>query len=143
MNIPSSVTGIGPGAFWGCSSLALVKIPSSVTTIGFHAFYECTSLASMSIPENVTSIGTDAFQGALCTNASLYSRGSVFCDCNPGDNTCFQLAEDEDGEDSKLSGTMIAVIISVCAVAVVSVVGVWLWRTYKPVAGNTDTGSRM
>ena len=36
--IPDSVTSIGGGAFWGCTSLTSVTIPDSVTSIGGRAF---------------------------------------------------------------------------------------------------------
>ena len=59
--IPNSVTSIGNGAFWGCSSLTSITIPNSVTSIGDDAFNWCTSLTSITIPNSVTSIGDDAF----------------------------------------------------------------------------------
>ena len=43
-SIPSGVTSIGHGAFWGCSGLTSVKIPESVTSIELLAFSDCTSL---------------------------------------------------------------------------------------------------
>lgn len=43
-----------------------IEIPSSVTTIGYGAFANCTRLSSIVIPSNVTEIGADAFQG--CTS---------------------------------------------------------------------------
>jgi hypothetical protein len=56
--IPGSVTTIGKGAFWGCTSLASIGVISeSVTTIDEYAFAGCTSLASIVIPEGVTTIG--------------------------------------------------------------------------------------
>ena len=61
--IPNSVTTIGNGAFYGCSSLASVSIPNSVTTIGYYAFEGCTSLTSVEIPNSVTTIGCEAFEG--------------------------------------------------------------------------------
>ena len=42
-----------------------ISIPNSVTSIGKGAFYDCTSLESITIPGNVTSIGDDAFDN--CT----------------------------------------------------------------------------
>ncbi len=45
--IPDSVTTIGWGAFYQCSSLTSVTIPDSVTEIGDYAFYECSSLTSV------------------------------------------------------------------------------------------------
>ncbi len=59
--IPSSVTSIGEGAFYECSSLTSLEIPNSVTSIGKFAFYECSSLTSLEIPNSVTSIGKFAF----------------------------------------------------------------------------------
>ncbi len=43
-NIPNSVTIIGAGAFFGCSSLTSIDIPNSVTSIGDSAFFGCSSL---------------------------------------------------------------------------------------------------
>ena len=61
VTIPNSVTGIGRGAFYGCSSLTSVTIPSSVTSIGEWAFRVCSHLTSVTIPNSVTSIGAYAF----------------------------------------------------------------------------------
>ncbi|NNM66424.1 MAG: leucine-rich repeat protein, partial [Spirochaetales bacterium] len=51
--IPSSVTSIGLGAFWGCSGLTSITIPSSVTSIGLGAFWGCSGLTSVAIPASV------------------------------------------------------------------------------------------
>ena len=61
--IPDSVTSIGDGAFWDCSSLLSVTVPDSVSSIGGSAFYGCSSLQSVTIPDSVTSIGNEAFGG--------------------------------------------------------------------------------
>ena len=55
--IPNSVTGIGVGAFCGCSGLASITIPNSVTSIGEYAFDSCSGLTSITIPNSVASIG--------------------------------------------------------------------------------------
>ena len=60
------VTGIGKGAFRGCTKLTSITIPNSVTDIRQEAFYECSNLKSISIPNSVTSIGAWAFSG--CTS---------------------------------------------------------------------------
>ena len=64
--IPDSVTIIGDGAFFDCTSLSNITIPDSVTIIGDSAFGFCTSLESITIPDSVTSIGSGAFED--CTN---------------------------------------------------------------------------
>ncbi len=57
-----SVTSIGQGAFYGCSSLTNVTIPNPVATIGTSAFGNCTGLKSVTIPNSVTTIGYEAFE---------------------------------------------------------------------------------
>ena len=60
--IPNSVTSIGSGAFWGCSSLTSVTIPNSVTTIGNSAFRDCSGLTSVTIPNSVATIADGVFE---------------------------------------------------------------------------------
>ena len=64
--IPNSVTTIGYGAFFGCTSLQSINIPNSMTYISDYAFNNCTSLTSINIPNNVTVIDRYAFYG--CTS---------------------------------------------------------------------------
>jgi len=75
--IPSSVTAISEGAFYGCTSLTSVTIPSSVTTIGDYAFCGCTSLTSVTIPSSVTTIGEGAFLNNNLTTVTLSRRTRV------------------------------------------------------------------
>ena len=89
ITIPDSVTSIGEGAFWYCSSLASVTFGenSQLTSIGNYAFKGCTSLTSIDIPDSVTSIGYDAFSGcdsleSIEIPGNVTSIGdSVFSDC--------------------------------------------------------------
>ena len=55
--IPDSVTSIGNGVFWGCTSMTSVTIPNSVTRIGEDASWGCDGLTSVTIPNSVTRIG--------------------------------------------------------------------------------------
>ncbi len=86
--IPDSVTSIGSGAFWGCSSLTSVTIPDSVTTIGSNAFDACSGLTSVTIGKSVTSIGDWAFSGCSSLTSITISDGVTeigryaFQDCN-------------------------------------------------------------
>ncbi len=69
--IPSdgSVTAIGNGAFFKCSSLTSIEIPNSVTTIGHYAFESCSGLTSIEIPNSVTTIAS----GGFCNCSGLTS----------------------------------------------------------------------
>ena len=73
--IPSSVTSIGPEAFWGCDGLTSIAIPSSVTSIGLKAFWGCDGLTSIAIPSSVTSIGPDAFEYCRGLTSVIISEG--------------------------------------------------------------------
>lgn len=49
LNLPDTLTEIGPNAFEGCSSLAELEIPTSVTTLGGDCFQGATSLKELHI----------------------------------------------------------------------------------------------
>jgi hypothetical protein len=75
--ILNSVTSIGRGAFYDCTSLASVTIPDSVTSIGYSAFDNCSSLASVTFQGTIPSSGfsTDSgFSGDL--RAKFYATDS-------------------------------------------------------------------
>ena len=62
--IPNSVTSIGEGAFYGCSSLTNITIPDGVTSIRHTAFAGCENLTIITIPDSVTTIENLAFQSS-------------------------------------------------------------------------------
>lgn len=87
VSIQSGITGIGNGAFYGCTNLERISLPYGVTEIGYAAFAQCPSLKSLSLPYGLSSLGSSAFQG--CTSLkSIQIPGSLsaiasdtFMDC--------------------------------------------------------------
>jgi uncharacterized protein YjdB len=63
---PSTLTEIGPAAFFGCSNLKSAVIPRGVTSIGKLAFAYCGSMSAVELPETLRLIGSDAF--AFCSS---------------------------------------------------------------------------
>ncbi len=71
MKIPSSVTSIGGGAFYCCTSLVSVNIPDGITELKPYEerdvydkkglFEHCLALEKIEIPKSVTKIGDKAF----------------------------------------------------------------------------------
>ena len=63
--IPEGVSGIGEGAFGGCTGLKKVEVPAGVRSIGVSAFGGCSSLEEVVLPKSLHSVGQFAF--ANCT----------------------------------------------------------------------------
>lgn len=60
VNIPSTVTAIQKGAFYGCESLTKIALPKGLITIGENAF-ENSGLTTVEIPNSVVMIEKQAF----------------------------------------------------------------------------------
>ena len=58
----SSVTSIGPDAFYNCTNLSSVTIPSCVKRIGLEAFSGCSGLTNVTMFANITNIAPYAFE---------------------------------------------------------------------------------
>ena len=50
--IPSSVSGIGNKAFWGCSQLYSITIPNNISSIANDAFYKCSNMTEVILNSN-------------------------------------------------------------------------------------------
>lgn len=51
LELPETVTEIGAGAFYGCTSATSVNVPTNITNIGADAFGNCTSLNRVNISD--------------------------------------------------------------------------------------------
>lgn len=61
VDIPESVTEIGPCAFSHCMNLRYIYLPQSIKEIGTSAFYWCKKLIEVNFHEGLETIGLDAF----------------------------------------------------------------------------------
>ena len=85
--IPDSVTSIGTGAFYNCSSLVNVTISDSVEKIEFQAFMYCSSLKNIEIPDSVIFMSYGIFEGCTSLSSAVIGNGvknidgQIFADC--------------------------------------------------------------
>lgn len=61
IRLPSTLTKIGNGAFYGCKEIITYAIPEGVTRIEPMTFYQNLKLRSISFPSTLTFIGSSAF----------------------------------------------------------------------------------
>ena len=61
IEIPDSVTEIGPGTFKFCSLLEKIKLPDNLKKISFDTFRDCKLLYKINFPNNLESIEKNAF----------------------------------------------------------------------------------
>lgn len=86
LEIPQTVTEIGCGAFYGCTSLKSITLPASLSIIGEFAFAH-TALTKLLVPENVKDIRDSAFFSCTELNDVTLSKGvstvgsMAFADC--------------------------------------------------------------
>jgi len=71
MDATYAVTGIGSGAFDGCTELTAVSLKESIRTIGNNAFQNTTALTSISLPNGLHTIGANAFQYSAITSMTI------------------------------------------------------------------------
>lgn len=72
--LPSSITEIKYGAFWGCKQLQIINLPTGLKEIAESCFQGCTTLESIVIPDSVKKIKAYAF--AYCDNLQSIKLGA-------------------------------------------------------------------
>ena len=63
--VPSTVTNIGSGAFYGCTGITDIALPTTLTYINFNAFFGCTGLTKITIPQSVLTLQSSLFLGCI------------------------------------------------------------------------------
>lgn len=64
LKMPTALTTIGSGAFYGDTQLQALELPGdALTTVGDNAFAGQTAITSIALPNSVTTIGANAFKG--------------------------------------------------------------------------------
>ncbi len=73
VKLPSTLTSIGAGAFYGCTNLSNADLAActELTTIGDAAFSGNSALTSVKFPASLSYIGRDAFYNCKLTNVDL------------------------------------------------------------------------
>ena len=66
MAIPSTVTDLPAGSFYGCINLANLQFNEGLQTIGKSAFEDCSALRSVTFPSTFSKLDEDAFRA--CEN---------------------------------------------------------------------------
>ncbi|MDE7159019.1 MAG: leucine-rich repeat domain-containing protein, partial [Clostridiales bacterium] len=89
ITLPSSLTEIPEGLFYGCAELLSDGLTNKMTTIGDYAYYGCAGIGDeVIIPSSVTAIGKNAFEGCssieklTVPNSVLEFGDSTFKDCS-------------------------------------------------------------
>ncbi len=63
IQLPDSLTAIGPSAFYGCKQLTSIHVPAGVQKLEQACFGYCEKLTDLELPDTVTTIGSHAFRG--------------------------------------------------------------------------------
>ena len=72
ISLPPTITSIGGGAFYGCSSLVFVDFNDNLNEVNMSSwglFRGCTSLKAICLPDNVKTVGDQAFTGCSSLTA--------------------------------------------------------------------------
>ncbi len=78
VKIPSTVTKIKDGAFWGCTGLKEIELPPQLEEVGYSSFYDCSGLTEITIPSSVKTIRSGAFE--KCYNLESVTLSEGICE---------------------------------------------------------------
>ena len=88
--VPSSVTSLGYGCFYGCYLLTSIDIPSSVESLGSCCFAYCSSLTSIELPSSVTNIEGYCFVGCPSLASIVVDANNPVYDSREGCNAIIE-----------------------------------------------------
>lgn len=75
VEIPASVTFVGPQAFKGCTSLQSVSLGASLSYLSDSLFEGCKALTFIHIPKNIVGTGEDIFADCTSLDSVLIDNG--------------------------------------------------------------------
>lgn len=87
VRLPSGLSSVGEGAFYGCNELKAIEIPEGVARISDRMLGNCEKLTEVSIPSSVTHIGNEAFDSCRSLTSVTIPEGvthigfQAFLDC--------------------------------------------------------------
>lgn len=70
--LPTGLTEIPEGTYFGNTGATEITIPDAVVTIGNYAYYGNSALTTMTVPSQVTYIGDNAFEGTGLTEVTAW-----------------------------------------------------------------------
>ncbi len=77
LDLPESVTSIGPYALAGCGSMSWLNLPDHMTTIGDCAFAYATGIRQISLGKGVSRVGDMVVDGCLSLTSLLFFPSSI------------------------------------------------------------------
>ena len=77
LEIPSTLTDVGTGAFAECINLKNVVIPSNLRNLPNSMFQDCTSITSVTLRSGVRSVGRSCFSGCTMLSSVEFSNTLV------------------------------------------------------------------
>lgn len=77
LTLPSGIKNIKLEAFMNCDNLRTVELPDSLEELGINAFYNCVALESIEIPSGVTTLSSKTFYNCTKLNEVKLNDGLI------------------------------------------------------------------